>query len=155
MIFFFRMSLSKRLPPLENILMTNFLHQKCSLGTQDRKSNASCDSLILFFDRQSLLQLTSASIIDPTLPTKVTSKGFPLAHSPSPLDVSQGELGDCYLLSALSAIAENQKLREDLFLEGNPKYSLYIVRLFVSGKSVLVVRFGPLHIFDHHSLSHL
>jgi hypothetical protein len=87
--------------------------------------------------------LKSANAVDPSLPSAITSKGFPLTHSPSPLDVSQGELGDCYLLSALSAIAENQKLREDLFLEGNPKHSLYIVRLYVSGKSVLVVRPHP------------
>jgi hypothetical protein len=85
------------------------------------------------------LQVKSASSLDATLLSKINAKGFPSQHQPSPLDVSQGELGDCYLLSALSALAEHRDLRESLLMEALPDHSLYLVRLYVSGKSVLVV----------------
>jgi hypothetical protein len=82
----------------------------------------------------------SASSLEASLLSEIDLKGFPSQHHPSPLDVSQGELGDCYLLCALSALAEHRELRENLLLEALPQHSLYLVRLYVGGKAVLVVR---------------
>lgn len=65
-------------------------------------------------------------------------QGFPLNYVPKALDAAQGELGDCYLISALSAITEHKEIRDSLLLKANPNNSLYVVKLYCGGKSVLV-----------------
>lgn len=53
----------------------------------------------------------------------------------SPGDVDQGELGDCYLLSALAVLAERQEAVRGLFVEKKCRadVGLYVVRLCIQG----------------------
>lgn len=53
----------------------------------------------------------------------------------SPDDVGQGELGDCYLLSALSVLAERPECIRALFVteRNRPDLGLFVVRLCVQG----------------------
>lgn len=83
----------------------------------------------------------------PNIVNEVNNKGFSLNQPPTALDVAQGDLGDCYLISALSAITEHQELRDSLLLKANPKSNLYIAKLYCSGKSVFVVLFIYLFIY--------
>lgn len=50
-------------------------------------------------------------------------------------DIEQGALGDCYFLSALSALAEDPQRIRDLFLTEQTNYAgCYAIRLFVNGE---------------------
>ena len=53
----------------------------------------------------------------------------------APDDIMQGELGDCYLLSALSVLAEREDAVEQLFVKGkeSDKHGVYVVRLCIQG----------------------
>lgn len=99
--------------------------------------------MLIFVNNIRNLELKSASETYPTLLSEIDLKGFPSTHKPTPLDVSQGELGDCYLLSAISALAENDELRENLLISARPENSLFLVRFFIGGKPVLVVGIVP------------
>ncbi len=59
----------------------------------------------------------------------------------SPEDITQGALGNCYFLAALSscAAAEGGKLIEDLIIEDGSDVGLYGVKFFVNGSWVTVV----------------
>jgi calpain-15 len=52
-----------------------------------------------------------------------------------PDDIKQGELGDCYLLSALSVLAEAENAVEALFVKGkeSDEHGVYVVRLCIQG----------------------
>ena len=55
------------------------------------------------------------------------------ANPPGPADVMQGGLGDCYLLSAVSTIAERVAMIDSIIVHADPKLGLYVVRLFFNG----------------------
>lgn len=55
----------------------------------------------------------------------------------SPNDIKQGLLGDCYLLSALSALAEWPQRIRSLFVTQEPNEAgVYIVRIYLNGSLV-------------------
>eukprot|EP00347_Sterkiella_histriomuscorum_P016829 403351694 len=59
----------------------------------------------------------------------------------SPNDILQGDLGNCYFLSALSAIAEFPKRIRDIFEteEANPQVGIYAVKVCINGEFRIVV----------------
>ncbi len=58
----------------------------------------------------------------------------------APINIKQGDLGDCYLLSALSALAEWPKRVRQIFVNPEPNESgLYILRLYLNGSMTEVV----------------
>jgi hypothetical protein len=66
-------------------------------------------------------------------------KGLFPANVASPDDVSQGKLGDCWLLSALATLAEKPKRVENLFLKEVPlttdacRFGAHQLRLYKDG----------------------
>jgi calpain-15 len=63
------------------------------------------------------------------------------ADDPTPSDINQGALGDCYFLSALSVLAEKPDRIRNMFEEqGAPNdFGIYGVKMFKNGVSRTVV----------------
>ena len=70
------------------------------------------------------------------------------ANPPGPADVMQGGLGDCYLLSAVSTIAERVAMIDSIIVHADPKLGLYVVRLFFNGafRCIVLDDFFPVNI---------
>lgn len=65
---------------------------------------------------------------------------FHLMETINAHDIEQGALGDCYFLSALSALAEDPKRIRELFLTKETNYAgCYAVQLYVNGEKQTVV----------------
>ena len=54
-------------------------------------------------------------------------------------DIKQGELGNCYFLAAMGAIASHQKLVEDLIVEESLDVGILGVKFFVNGRWTTVI----------------
>ena len=69
---------------------------------------------------------------------KTTKKGLP-TEGCSPDHIKQGQLGDCYLLSAIATVAEKPELISDMFAEGCPEKSVYAIRWYFNGAFVITI----------------
>ena len=80
-------------------------------------------------------------------PSKIFRKGYKVFQGHvDPSDISQGMLGDCYFLSAISAIAEKENRIRRIFLQRNvTKSGAYCVALCLNGmwEEVVVDDFFP------------
>jgi len=74
---------------------------------------------------------------DRNLETKINEHCLP--PNPSPDDVKQGALGDCYYLSAIATIAERPELIQKLFVMRDLQKSIFVVKLFFNGSFRTVV----------------
>lgn len=72
--------------------------------------------------------------LDWATPEKFIGKNWQVFHNISPNDIAQGNLGDCYLLSAISSLAERPELITRLFdIEVKNRIRLYSVWLNING----------------------
>jgi hypothetical protein len=81
------------------------------------------------------------SIINDTDPKEMRWKKFdkhPMPVDPSPLDVKQGEAGDCWLIACMAALASSAgwiaKLKQSIVVHGNGTVT---INLFKGGKSLI------------------
>jgi len=60
---------------------------------------------------------------------------FTLFHTVEPTDITQGTLGDCYYMAALSSLAEEQNRIVDLFrARKKNRYGCYAVQMCINGE---------------------
>ncbi|KAJ3432911.1 calpain-15 [Anaeramoeba flamelloides] len=74
-----------------------------------------------------------------------------------PSDITQGMLGDCYLLSSLSVLTLHPKLMENIFVYSkNEKYGFFVVRLCINNKweYVLIDDYFPCKSNSHLAFGH-
>lgn len=77
----------------------------------------------------------------------ISSKLFLLENGVSPFDCIQGNIGNCYLISACSALAEYPKRIKDIFINKEfNKAGIYAVEFYVDGfkKKIIVDDFVPI-----------
>eukprot|EP00736_Rhodelphis_marinus_P011527 Rmarinus@m.1151 len=60
------------------------------------------------------------------------------AEGIDPEDVTQGSLGDCYFLAAVSAVVQDRRLRKDIIDEVFEEFGVYGVTFFVNGRWTMV-----------------
>lgn len=80
---------------------------------------------------------------DRDLATKIDGQCLP--SNPSPDDVKQGQLGDCYYLSAIATMAERPDLIRKLFAVRDFEKSIFAIKLYFNGafRTVVVDDFFP------------
>ena len=84
---------------------------------------------------------------DPAVPARATLFG----HRIEPGDIAQGQLGDCWLMCALSACAEFPALIKKLFPDGTKHANgLYRVKLCLGGtwRTLTIDDFFPCDVVD-------
>lgn len=71
--------------------------------------------------------------------TLTTYDIFNIANTPKPTDPRQGYIGDCYIMSSLSTIAEKPELVKSAILTSNKNTAgIYGIRFYIRGKPWVV-----------------
>ena len=83
-------------------------------------------------------KMTRIVDLNKSIETKIDAFGLPKTGA-STDDVQQGQLGDCYLMSALATLTERPALLRALIPVCNPHKSFYGVRLFFNGEFRIVI----------------
>lgn len=79
--------------------------------------------------------------------------GTIIGENPSPIDIVQGSLGDCYFVSVLMSISTNKQELERIFITKTENSAgIYALKLLVNGepKTIIIDDFIPVMAFANH-----
>lgn len=79
------------------------------------------------------------SIVKWFRPHEISRRSWTVYKNPTPDDIVQGNVGDCWLLCALAVIAERKELVENLIPNQYNPYGVFHVRLYMNGQWKTVI----------------